>query len=106
MSGTKGRRPHESRKISMSNKDRILISGAGPAGIGAGIALGDQAVVLDNCPDLGGLCRTIVLDGAVFDWGGHSFHTPHAAIRDLAFRSLEMSEQPREARCYVQRVLI
>jgi len=90
----------------MSNKDQILVLGAGPAGIGAGIALGDRAVVLDNCPDLGGLCRTIVLDGAVFDWGGHSFHTPHAAIRDLVFGSLEMYEQTRDARCYVQGEMI
>ena len=90
----------------MSNKDQILVLGAGPAGIGAGIALGDRAVVLDNCPDLGGLCRTVVLDGAVFDWGGHSFHTPHAAIRDLVFGSLEMHEQTRDARCYVQGEMI
>ena len=90
----------------MSNKDQILVLGAGPAGIGAGIALGHRAVVLDNCPDLGGLCRTIVLDGAIFDWGGHSFHTPHAAIRDLVFGSLEMYEQTRDARCYVQGEMI
>jgi UDP-galactopyranose mutase len=90
----------------MSFNDRVIVLGAGPAGIGAGIALGDQAIVLDNCPNLGGLCRSIVLDGAVFDWGGHSFHTPHAAVRDLVFDSLEMFEQTRDARCYVQGEMI
>jgi protoporphyrinogen oxidase len=90
----------------MRSSDRILVLGAGPAGIGAGIALGDRAVVLDGCPHLGGLCRTIEFDGAAFDWGGHSFHTPHAAVRDLVFSSLEMYEQTRDARCHYQGELI
>lgn len=90
----------------MAARERILILGAGPAGIGAGLALGDAAIVLEGSPDLGGLCRTIELDGAVFDWGGHSFHTHHAAIRDLVFGALEMYEQTRDARCYFQGELI
>lgn len=79
---------------------RVVVIGAGPAGIGAGIALGEQGLVVDGCQELGGLCRTIEYDGAVFDLGGHSFHTPHPEIRDLVFNSLEMYEQKREARCY------
>ncbi|HEV2950249.1 MAG TPA: NAD(P)-binding protein [Gemmataceae bacterium] len=90
----------------MRNKPQILILGAGPAGIGAGIALGDRAAVLEGCQDLGGLCRTIELDGAVFDWGGHSFHTPHAHIRDLVFESLDMYEQTRDARCFIHGEMI
>jgi len=84
----------------MSLERRVVIIGAGPAGIGAGIALGDRGIVVDGCPELGGLARTIDLDGAVFDMGGHSFHTPHADVRALVWSSLEMVEQPRDARCY------
>jgi UDP-galactopyranose mutase len=78
----------------------VVVIGAGPAGIGAGIALGEHATVVDGCPELGGLARTIELDGAVFDMGGHSFHTPHADVRALVYGSIEMVEQPRDARCF------
>jgi protoporphyrinogen oxidase len=84
----------------MTKQDRIIVLGAGPAGIAAGLALGRRGLVLDPCPEVGGLCRTLELDGAVFDYGGHSFHTPHPEIRRLVFNALEMFEQPRQARCY------
>lgn len=84
----------------LKQKEGVVVIGAGPAGIGAGIALGERGMVLDGCQELGGLCRTIEFDGAVFDLGGHSFHTPHPEIRDLVFSSLEMHEQRRDARCY------
>jgi protoporphyrinogen oxidase len=80
----------------------ILVLGAGPAGLAAALARGDEAVVLEAHNDLGGLCRTIELDGAVFDLGGHSFHTPHPAIRELVFGALPMYEQPRNAWCFVE----
>ena len=90
----------------MSEMPPIIVLGAGPAGIGAGLALGDDAIVLEGGSEPGGLCRTIELDGAVFDLGGHSFHTPHPEIRDLVFRALEMHVQPRQARCYFDGILI
>jgi protoporphyrinogen oxidase len=80
----------------------VVIIGAGPAGIGAGLALGEQALVLDRRPHAGGLCETVVLDGAVFDLGGHSFHTPHPDVRRLVFDALPMEEQPRQASCFVK----
>jgi hypothetical protein len=42
-----------------------------------------------------------MLDGAVFDLGGHSFTTPHPAIRRLVFDALEMEEQKRDAWCWL-----
>jgi UDP-galactopyranose mutase len=90
----------------MRNAAPIIVLGAGPAGIGAGLALGDDAVVLESGAEPGGLCRTIELDGAVFDLGGHSFHTPHPEIRELVFQELDMYSQPRQARCYTHGVLI
>ena len=81
--------------------DTIVI-GAGPAGLGAALALGERALILERNPDAGGLSGTITLEGAVFDLGGHSFHTPHPAIRKLVFEALPMEEQAREAWCFVQ----
>lgn len=79
-------------------RDTVVI-GAGPAGLGAALALGDTAVILEQSPDAGGLCATVTLGGAVFDLGGHSFHTPHPAVRELVFGTLPMEEQVREAWC-------
>jgi protoporphyrinogen oxidase len=80
--------------------DTIII-GAGPAGLGAAMALGEEAVVLEGAHEVAGLCRTIERDGAVFDLGGHSFHTPHPDVRELVFGALEMEEQRREAWCWL-----
>jgi protoporphyrinogen oxidase len=76
-----------------------IVLGAGPAGIGAAISLEKRAIVLERSPEVAGLCRTIELDGAVFDLGGHSFHTPHEKVRRLVFDALPMEQQRREALC-------
>ena len=89
-------RPNSSR----IKADTIVI-GAGPAGLGAALALGDSAIVLESRETAGGLCGTLTLDGAIFDLGGHSFHTPHPAIRQLVFDALEMEEQNRDAWCWL-----
>jgi len=77
-----------------------VILGAGPAGIGAALALGADAVVLERAREAAGLSGTIPFEGAVFDAGGHSFHTPHPEVRDLVFGALGMFEQTRQARCW------
>ena len=82
------------------NADTIVI-GAGPAGLGAALALGDSAVVLENRETAGGFCSSLNVGGAIFDLGGHSFTTPHSAIRNLVFNSLEMEEQKRDAWCWL-----
>jgi protoporphyrinogen oxidase len=90
---------------SRSNASRIradtIVIGAGPAGLGAALALGDSAIVLESRKTVAGLCGTLILDGAIFDLGGHSFSTPHPAIRRLVFDALEMEEQKRDAWCWV-----
>jgi UDP-galactopyranose mutase len=87
-------------------EEQVIILGSGPAGVAAGIALGQRGLVLEAQETVGGLCRTIELDGAVFDLGGHSFHTPNPAVRELVFGALELYEQKREARCYSHGVMI
>ncbi|MGH7981977.1 MAG: protoporphyrinogen/coproporphyrinogen oxidase [Candidatus Udaeobacter sp.] len=82
-------------------KADTIVIGAGPAGLGAALALGDSAVVLESREAVAGLCGTLTLDGVIFDLGGHSFTTPHPAIRGLVFDALEMEEQNRGAWCWL-----
>jgi len=89
--------PHNPSRL---NPNTIVI-GAGPAGLGAALALGDSAIVLESRETAGGFCRSLDIDGAIFDFGGHSFTTPHSAIRRLVFDSLEMEEQKRDAWCWL-----
>ena len=88
-----------SRPNASGIKADTIVIGAGPAGFGAALALGDSAVVLESRETAGGLCRSLTLDGAIFDLGGHSFTSPHPAIRRLIFDALEMEEQNRDAWC-------
>jgi UDP-galactopyranose mutase len=90
----------------MQDSQRTVIIGAGPAGIGAGLALGDRAIVVEQESEPGGLCRTLARQGAVCDYGGHSFHTPHPAIRELVFSAVEMCQQKRQAWCATHGTMI
>ena len=80
----------DSRTNASGIKADTVVIGAGPAGLGAALALGDCAIVLESRETVAGLCGTVALDGAIFDLGGHSFSTPHPGIRRLVFDALEM----------------
>src|SRR3990172_9849354 len=57
---------------------RVIIMGAGPAGLTAGKALSDNNVkcsVFEKDYRVGGLSRTEVHNGFRFDLGGHRFFT-------------------------------
>ena len=82
-------------------KAETIVIGAGPAGLGAALALGDSATLLESRETVGGFCGSLMLDGAIFDLGGHSFTTPHPTIRRLVFDALEMEEQKRDAWCWL-----
>jgi protoporphyrinogen oxidase len=88
------------------NAAPTIVIGAGPAGLGAALALGDRALVLEGGRDAGGLASTLTFGGAVFDLGGHSFHTPHDEVRSLVFDALPMEEQARNATCFVKGEII
>ena len=76
--------------------------GAGPTGLATAHFHGENTVVLEAENRVGGLCRSLEFGGAVFDIGGHSFHTPHASIHqfvvDLMAGDLEL--QTRDARIF------
>ncbi len=72
--------------VGQNGQDRVLIIGAGPAGLTAAYQLakhGRASTVLESSCIVGGLSATIERDGWRFDIGGHRFFTKVAAVREL-----------------------
>lgn len=60
---------------------RVVILGAGPAGLTAAYELsnlGVECVVLEQDAVVGGLARTVEYNGFRFDIGGHRFAVAHS----------------------------
>lgn len=67
-------------------KKRVIIIGAGPAGLMAGIRLqkeGVETLILEKRKIPGGISRTENFDGYRIDIGGHRFFTKNLVIRNL-----------------------
>jgi protoporphyrinogen oxidase len=84
-----------------------LIIGAGPSGLALAYRLlangVKDLVILEATDRVAGLCGSIVTeDGAVFDIGGHSFHTPHPRVKTIVDNLMDkhggMYYQDRDAR--------
>jgi protoporphyrinogen oxidase len=72
--------------MSDNGKKRVIIIGAGPAGLTAAYELSKAdvaSVVLEKGGTVGGLSRTIHYKGYHFDIGGHRFFTKVKAVDDL-----------------------
>jgi protoporphyrinogen oxidase len=61
----------------------IVIIGGGFAGLTLARKLGTRAAVLEREGQVGGLCRSFVLDGFLFDYGGHILHGDEARFQSL-----------------------
>ena len=87
---------------------QALVVGGGPSGLAVAYGLQGNTLVLEKNDTVGGLCRSINVDGGVFDIGGHSFHTPYPEVRDLVEDLLDggLYTQQREARIYTHGTLI
>lgn len=81
----------------MEEIDTIII-GAGPTGLSVASRLSSPHLILEREIEIGGLCRSFTIGGAVFDLGGHSFHTPHQEVLDYVCGLLPMYHQKRDAR--------
>jgi len=89
-------------------KVRCLIVGAGPSGLSLAKWLQDkgyECLIIEAGGQVGGLCSSMVsAGGAVFDVGGHSFHTTYHRAAQLVEEVMEpyggMYWQKRDARVY------
>ena len=88
--------------MSEAREVQALVIGGGPSGLALAYGLQGDTLVLEREGAVGGLCRTMHHDGGVFDYGGHSFHTPYLEVRDLLENSLGVAfhYQRRDARVY------
>ncbi len=69
--------------MSETTKKKVVIIGAGPAGLTAAYELckeGVQSVVLEKDNVVGGISRTVNYKGYLFDIGGHRFFTKVRAV--------------------------
>src|SRR5262245_12227015 len=72
--------------MSADPSTRVVIIGAGPAGLTAAYQLcklGIPGVVLEKDNVVGGISRTVCHDGYHFDIGGHRFFTKLKVVDDL-----------------------
>jgi protoporphyrinogen oxidase len=85
--------------------DTTLVLGAGPAGLTAAYVLGKagrKAVVLEAEGQVGGLAKTVEIDGFRFDLGGHRFFTKAHEVEALWDEIMgdELLLRPRMSRIY------
>ena len=70
----------------MSSTDPVVVIGAGPAGLTAAYEIvkrGGKVEVFEGDAVVGGISRTVEIDGWRFDIGGHRFFTKVAAVENL-----------------------
>lgn len=87
---------------------QALVVGGGPSGLSVAYALQGNTVLLEKEETVGGLCRSINVQGGVFDIGGHSFHTPHPQVYELVQELMgdRLFSQQRSAWVYSHNTLI
>ncbi|HZS03818.1 MAG TPA: NAD(P)/FAD-dependent oxidoreductase [Blastocatellia bacterium] len=85
---------------------KVVIIGAGPAGLTAGYLLAKKGVgvqvVEADARYVGGISRTVEYKGFHFDIGGHRFFSKSKAVEDLWTELLprDLLERPRSSRIY------
>src|SRR5881398_2121622 len=89
----------------MDSAQKTLVLGAGPAGLTAGYLLGKagrDVVVLEAEGQVGGLAKTVEVDGYRFDLGGHRFFTKSIEVDTLWHEILgeEFLLRPRMSRIF------
>jgi protoporphyrinogen oxidase len=91
--------------MATENPQTTIVLGGGPAGLTAGYLLGKagrDVVVLEAEDQVGGLAKTVEVDGYRFDLGGHRFFTKSVEVDTLWHEVLgeEFLLRPRMSRIY------
>ncbi len=92
--------------MKVSRTKPVLVIGAGPAGLTAAYKLvqsGEQVLVLESDSVVGGISRTVQVDGWRFDVGGHRFFTKVPEVESLWHEILPDDDflvRPRMSRIY------
>src|SRR4051795_7904447 len=91
--------------MAIDNPQTTLVLGAGPAGLTAGYLLGKAGrpvTILEAEDQVGGLAKTVEIDGYRFDLGGHRFFTKAVEVDALWHEVLgeEFLLRPRMSRIY------
>ncbi len=86
-------------------KKRILILGAGLAGLSAAWHLQKRGIdcqIFEKESEVGGLCRSKIIDGFTFDCDGHLLHFKHQYAFDLVKKLLKnnLAQHKRDAWVY------
>ena len=91
--------------MATENPQTTIVLGGGPAGLTAGYLLGKagrDVVVLEAEDQVGGLAKTVEVDGYRFDLGGHRFFTKSVEVDTLWHEVLgeEFLLRPRMSRIF------
>jgi len=70
-------------------EEKILIIGAGPAGIGTAFHLDKEYILFDMENDIGGLMRSKEINGFIFDFAGHIFFSSDDYMKSLIEKLLK-----------------
>jgi protoporphyrinogen oxidase len=94
--------------MSPETEHRVVVIGAGPAGLTAAFQLhkhGVASTIVEADDMVGGISRTAQRDGWRFDIGGHRFFTKVQAVEDLWHEILPDEDflmRPRKSRIYYE----
>jgi UDP-galactopyranose mutase len=77
----------------------VVVVGAGPTGLSAAYHLGSDSLLLEKNKEVGGLCRSLTVNGFTFDYAGHIMFSNDPYVHEMYKKLLgeNVHWQDREA---------